>query len=86
MLAALEVVDFVIIFSEPTPHALLERLRPDVLCKGGTYAKHEIVGWEIIEGYGGVVMPLDVLPGMSTTSLVDAIRNAESTGGLRKAG
>ena len=83
MLAALEVVDYAIVFAEATPRSLLERLRPDVLCKGGTYSRHEIVGWEIVESYGGVVKPLGVLPGLSTTNLVQSIRATEP---LRKAG
>jgi D-beta-D-heptose 7-phosphate kinase/D-beta-D-heptose 1-phosphate adenosyltransferase len=83
MLAALEAVDYVILFDEPTPHRLLERLRPDVLCKGGTYTKHEIVGWELVEAYGGLVKPLGVLPGLSTTNLLNTIRSGSS---LRKAG
>jgi len=86
MLAALEVVDFTIVFNEATPHRLLEALRPDVLCKGGTYAKHEIVGWEIVEGYGGVATPLGVVPGLSTTNLLKSIRAAESNERLRRAG
>lgn len=84
MLAALEAVDYVFVFGEATPHRMLEALRPDVLCKGGTYAKHEIVGWEIVESYGGVAKPLGVLPGVSTTNLLKAIRNEAPP--LRKAG
>ncbi|MGC1272916.1 MAG: bifunctional heptose 7-phosphate kinase/heptose 1-phosphate adenyltransferase [Planctomycetaceae bacterium] len=84
MLAALEVVDYTIIFAEATPHRLLERLCPDVLCKGGTYAKQDIVGWEIVEAYGGVAKPLGVVPGLSTTNLVQSIR-AEAIARLRKA-
>ena len=74
LLAALAAVDFVVIFDEDTPHALLERLRPEVLVKGGTYARHEIVGWEIVEGYGGRVCPLGVVPGLSTTNIVGRLR------------
>lgn len=85
MLAALEAVDYVYVFGEPTPCRLLERLRPDVLCKGGTYAKHEIVGWEIVESYGGTAKPLGVVPGLSTTNLLNAIRS-EQPERLRKAG
>lgn len=75
MLAALEVVDYVVVFDEPTPHAVLERLRPDVLVKGGTYTHDEIVGWELVESYGGQVEPLGVVPGVSTTEILNRIRN-----------
>ena len=86
MLAALEAVDYVIVFAEPTPHRLLERLRPDVLCKGGTYAKHEIVGWDLVEAYGGVAKPLGIAPGLSTTNLVQTIRSSGASERLRNAG
>jgi D-beta-D-heptose 7-phosphate kinase/D-beta-D-heptose 1-phosphate adenosyltransferase len=74
MLGALEAVDFVVVFDEPTPHALLERLRPDLLVKGGTYNHHEIVGWELVEAYGGMVKALGEVPGLSTTRIVERLR------------
>ncbi|RPI82526.1 MAG: D-glycero-beta-D-manno-heptose 1-phosphate adenylyltransferase [Planctomycetaceae bacterium] len=74
MLAALEAVDHVLVFDESTPHALLERLRPDVLVKGGTYRHDEIVGWEIVEAYGGRVLPMGVVDGLSTSSIVARLR------------
>lgn len=74
MLAALEAVDHVVIFEETTPHAVLERLRPDLLVKGGTYRHDEIVGWELVEAYGGQVMALGAVPGLSTTQLVERVR------------
>lgn len=89
MLAALEAVDYVTIFDEPTPHALLSRLKPDLLVKGGTYAPHEIVGLEIVESYGGQVKALGHVPGISTTLVLDQVRGAKEAGGTlrkRKAG
>ncbi|MAT16120.1 MAG: D-glycero-beta-D-manno-heptose 1-phosphate adenylyltransferase [Planctomyces sp.] len=74
MLASLEAVDYVIIFSEATPHRLLEELKPDLLVKGGTYSADEIVGKEVVEAYGGEVKPLTVVAGMSTTSIVERLR------------
>lgn len=76
LIAALEAVDHVVVFDELTPHRLLTELRPDVLVKGGTYARHEIVGHEIVEAYGGIVKPLGVTPGVSTTSIVARLRAA----------
>lgn len=78
MLAALEVVDYVIIFSEETPHELLHALEPDVLVKGGTYRDDEIVGREVVLGYGGRVKALGALPGLSTTDIVRRLRNWEA--------
>lgn len=86
MLAALEVVDYVMIFDEPTPHALLDGLRPDVLVKGGTYRHHEIVGWEIVESYGGQVKALGEIPGVSTTQILKRLRGESVDIVLRKAG
>lgn len=76
MLAALEAVDYVVVFDEPTPHALLARLRPDVLVKGGTYTAEQIVGRELVEAYGGTVKPLGEIPGLSTTRIVARLRAA----------
>jgi D-beta-D-heptose 7-phosphate kinase/D-beta-D-heptose 1-phosphate adenosyltransferase len=81
LLAALEAVDYVVVFDEPTPHALLSRLKPDLLVKGGTYLHHEIVGWELVEAYGGQVKALGEVPGISTTRIVEALRES-----YRKAG
>jgi D-beta-D-heptose 7-phosphate kinase / D-beta-D-heptose 1-phosphate adenosyltransferase len=73
MLAALESVDYVTIFNEPTPHTILERIRPDVLVKGGTYRHDEIVGFDLVESYGGQAKALGVVPGISTTEIVNKL-------------
>jgi D-beta-D-heptose 7-phosphate kinase/D-beta-D-heptose 1-phosphate adenosyltransferase len=78
MLAALEAVDYVVVFDEPTPHALLDRLKPDLLVKGGTYRHDEIVGWELVETYGGQVKALGEIPGLSTTRIVQQLRETLS--------
>jgi D-beta-D-heptose 7-phosphate kinase/D-beta-D-heptose 1-phosphate adenosyltransferase len=78
MLAALEAVDYVIVFDEPTPHALLERLKPDLLVKGGTYRHDEIVGWELVEAQGGRVKALNLVPGLSTTKIIERLRAREA--------
>ena len=75
MLAALASVDYVVIFDEATPHTLLHRLRPDVLAKGGTYAPHEVVGHEVVTGYGGAVCVVGLVPGVSTTKIVASLQN-----------
>ena len=80
MLAALECVDHVTVFNEDTPEPLLEWLKPDVLAKGGTTSV--VVGQEIVEGYGGRVLTLDLVVGLSTTDIIDRIvtRNPNSVG------
>jgi bifunctional ADP-heptose synthase (sugar kinase/adenylyltransferase) len=59
ILAALRFVDYVTVFSEPTPVQLIKALRPDVLVKGGTHTIDTVVGRGIVEDYGGrvVVVP-----------------------------
>ena len=73
MLAALECVDYVTVFDEQTPVPLLELLRPDILVKGGTTPV--VVGRELVEGYGGKVMTMGLVPGLSTTTIIDRILN-----------
>ena len=72
LLASLEAVDAVTVFSEETPCPLLEKLLPDVLVKGADWS-HWIAGREIVEEAGGEVFPLPVEPGYSTTDVVDTI-------------
>lgn len=76
MLAALQAVDYVTVFDEATPHTLLDRLKPDLLVKGGTYAHDEIVGWELVEAYGGTVLALGEVPELSTTRIVQKLRHS----------
>lgn len=73
LLGAMEAVDFVVIFDELTPCDLLRQLEPDVLVKGGDWQdKPEgIVGADIVEGYGGQALYVPVVPGHSTTSMVE---------------
>lgn len=73
VLAGLEAVDWVIAFEEDTPEPLLEKLQPDILVKGGDYTKQQVVGWEIVEGYGGEVRVLSFFDDMSTTKIVEKI-------------
>lgn len=73
VLAGLESVDWVVCFDEDTPESLLTRLQPDILVKGGDYRKEQVVGWEIVESYGGEVRSLDFLDNCSTTAIVQKI-------------
>ncbi len=79
MLASLECVDYVVIFDEETPHAVLEALRPDMLVKGGTYTPEQVVGREIVLGYGGEVKVLGEIPGVSTTEILARLRGDRTT-------
>ena len=78
VLAALEAVDLVAIFEEDTPARLIAQIKPSVLVKGGDYTREQVVGHEIVEANGGEVLLVDVLPGFSTTSLVNRARGAKA--------
>jgi D-beta-D-heptose 7-phosphate kinase/D-beta-D-heptose 1-phosphate adenosyltransferase len=78
VLAALEAVDLVAIFEEDTPVKLITQIKPSVLAKGGDYTRDQVVGHEIVETSGGEVLLVDVLPGFSTTSLVDRARRGKA--------
>jgi D-beta-D-heptose 7-phosphate kinase/D-beta-D-heptose 1-phosphate adenosyltransferase len=74
VLAALEAVDLVVIFEEDTPLDLITRIKPSVLVKGGDYTREQVVGHEIVAANGGEVVLVDIMPGFSTTSLVNRAR------------
>jgi D-glycero-beta-D-manno-heptose 1-phosphate adenylyltransferase len=74
LLAALEAVDFVVLFSEPTPRELIRQLLPDVLVKGADWGATEIVGREEVERAGGRVVSIALEPGYSTTAILEKIR------------
>ena len=76
VLAGLQDVDFVTIFADATPLALIEAIRPDVLVKGADYRKAEVVGAEFVESYGGRVHLADLRDGFSTTNLIERMKAA----------
>ena len=71
LVAALKPVDFVTIFSEPTPLKAIRSLRPDLLAKGGDWKADRIVGAEIVKAYGGRVAVIPYVVGHSTTRLIE---------------
>lgn len=73
LLSKLESVDWVIPFDDDTPEKLLQALKPDILAKGGDYDKEGVVGWQIVEGYGGEVKVLSLFDSCSTTSIVEKV-------------
>jgi D-beta-D-heptose 7-phosphate kinase/D-beta-D-heptose 1-phosphate adenosyltransferase len=74
MLAALSCVDWVVPFAEDTPARLIGHLLPDILVKGGDYRPEQIAGADHVMATGGQVRVLGFVPGHSTTSLIDKIR------------
>jgi D-beta-D-heptose 7-phosphate kinase/D-beta-D-heptose 1-phosphate adenosyltransferase len=79
ILAALECVDAVVIFNEPTPREIIAALLPDVLVKGGDWPGDQIVGREEVEAAGGRVVSVAVAPGYSTSALLQKIRDSAAT-------
>jgi rfaE bifunctional protein nucleotidyltransferase chain/domain len=75
-LLALEAVDAVVVYDEETPLETIVALRPDVLVKGADWAEDAIVGRKEVEGTGGRVVRTALVPGRSTTSLVERIRRS----------
>jgi D-beta-D-heptose 7-phosphate kinase/D-beta-D-heptose 1-phosphate adenosyltransferase len=78
ILAALECVDAVVIFNEPTPREIISALLPNVLVKGGDWQPGQIIGREEVEAAGGRVVSIPVVPGHSTTAMLRKIREGTS--------
>lgn len=74
ILAALEAVDYVTIFDDLTPQTVIARMLPQVLVKGGDWGLDEIVGRAEVEAAGGRVHSLPVVPGFSTSSMIQKVR------------
>jgi D-beta-D-heptose 7-phosphate kinase/D-beta-D-heptose 1-phosphate adenosyltransferase len=74
VLAALEAVDLVVVFEEDTPIELIKRVRPAVLVKGADYRREDVVGRDVVEQAGGDVILVDLVPGHSTTAIVERAR------------
>lgn len=76
LLAALEMVDLVVLFEEETPLELIKTLNPDILVKGADYQETEVVGKAFVEGQGGKVVLLSLLEGYSSTALIRQIQES----------
>ena len=75
VLAAIEAVDCVVLFSEDTPLELVKALRPDVIAKGGDYSIKTIVGAREVRDWGGEAIVIPLTPGHSTTSIIEKLRD-----------
>jgi D-beta-D-heptose 7-phosphate kinase/D-beta-D-heptose 1-phosphate adenosyltransferase len=74
LLAALEAVDLVVVFDEDTPEKLIAQVKPTVLVKGADYKPEDVVGRGIVEALGGEVVLIDLVPGHSTSAMVERSR------------
>ena len=73
LLAALSVVDYVLVFDEPDPHHILSKIVPHVLIKGGDWPPDQIIGRDIVEAAGGKVILIPEIPGRSTSAIIQSI-------------
>ena len=73
IISALKYVDYITIFDDDTPEEVIREVRPDILVKGDDYKMDEVVGREIVEGYGARVELIPIVHGLSTTGTVEKI-------------
>ncbi|TNE80020.1 MAG: D-glycero-beta-D-manno-heptose 1-phosphate adenylyltransferase [Bacteroidetes bacterium] len=78
LLAALEFVNAVVLFNDPTPINLIRKVRPDVLVKGADYKPEEIAGYHDVLSWGGEVLTLEFLDGYSTSKVIKRIIEGEN--------
>ncbi len=76
-LAALFFIDAIILFDEDTPYNLIKEVKPDILVKGSDYKSEDIVGHDIVKENGGEVVTINLLPGYSTTSIIQKIKDLD---------
>jgi len=73
VLAALEFVDYVVLFDEPDPFVLIEKVKPTILVKGADWPKDKIIGRDVVEEAGGRVVRIPLVPGASSTGVIEKI-------------
>ena len=78
LLEEFQSIDYLVRFGDDTPMKLIEQIRPDVLVKGADYRKEQVVGWELVESYGGRVALAPLVDGKSTTAVIQKILEAYS--------
>ena len=74
LLAALEMVDYVVLFEEDTPYNLILKVKPDLLVKGGDYDIDNIVGADFVRQRGGEVRTIPFVQGVSSSSIIDHLK------------
>ena len=74
VLAALEAIDYVVVFEEENPLKIIKELQPDILVKGGDWPVETIVGREIVEKKGGKVLSIPLMEGISTTNIIEEVK------------
>lgn len=80
IMAALNCIDYVVVFDEDTPFELISALKPHILVKGGDYTPEAVVGKDVVESYGGRVELIQFVDGKSTTNIIEKILKQYSEG------
>jgi len=75
LIAAMQMVDAVVLFNEETPYELIKSIQPDVLVKGNEYAIEDIAGYDLVLARGGSVETIEMIEGISTSALIEKIKN-----------
>ena len=75
-MAALEMIDLVVLFDQDTPLEPILQLKPDIIAKGGDYREEEVVGGREASGWGGKVVIIPFESGFSSTGIIDRIKKA----------
>ncbi len=78
ILIALKAVSLVIIFDEETPERLIEKVKPDILVKGGDYNIENIIGADFVRSYGGKVLTIPYLEGNSSSNIIDKVKRSRA--------
>ncbi len=78
IIAALESVNYAVLFNEDTPIKVIKLLKPDILVKGADWKKNHIVGGDFVLGYGGGVCTIKFVKGRSTTNLINKIVKSQN--------
>jgi rfaE bifunctional protein nucleotidyltransferase chain/domain len=76
MLGFLDIVDYVVLFSTPTPVPLLQQVKPAIYVKGGDYRLEDLPETQVVRGYGGEVRILSLIAGRSSTNIIEKICRA----------
>ena len=77
LIASLEMVDYVVLFDDPTPLSLIAAIKPDVLVKGGDWGPDQVVGAEVVRQSGGKVVLVPYLKGFSTTEIIERMQRKD---------
>jgi len=75
LIASLQFVDVVILFSENTPFKLISEIKPDFLVKGGDYNPQDIIGGDLIKKNGGKIITIPLKKGFSSSNIINKIQN-----------